>query len=151
MSEISKKVLKRFLQAGYSGWDPPDEAEDFTPWGDFEEMTDLLPLGMKKYFADPKPKEDGHGRDLIVTLRSEATFGDKTFSGAWIEATAYRGWDEDGDGKYSTDKDIIDYGFWVGGKEFSGSRINQFKAELNKFKNALEKEDPETFKELGFH
>jgi len=148
MDALSRRIVARWIQAGYSGWDPPDDdPEPPDPEPTWDQMVKLFPHGLQRLLQHPK-KEHDHGRfEESVSLTGEVELSEE--SGFSLVVTATQGEDADEDGKYGYSNETTEYSFYQGSRHWDGKDERKLKQDLREFLSQLENHDPEGYEKAG--
>jgi len=152
MDPLARRVAARYIQSGYSGWDPPEYDEDPDPSEIWDALTDAFPASMQSLFARPKEtKKHGYGKDLRVTKEVEFDLDPEFDLGGTITASAFRWTDADADGPYGESGVEGEYYLIAKNKTWDGASkkyaedrfLQEFKRDVREFLNAIRADFPE--------
>jgi len=147
MDALSKRIAARWTQAGYSGWDPPDDdPEPPDPEPTWDQTVKLFPTGLQRLLQHPKKKET-HGRSRqSVSLTGEVELSDE--SSLTVVVTSTLDEDADEDGRHGYSNETTEYTFFQGNRHWSG-KDHKLKQDLREFLNQLEANDPEGYEKAN--
>lgn len=146
------RVVQRYLEAGYTGWDPPDYGDEPDPSDLWESIQQEFPNSMRKLLDRPKKTEDSRRGRTSVKWESEVDLSDEDDLGFTITVEAHQGTDADEDGLHSYSGIEAEYYFIVGKKDWNGEGEgrgfeSKFKADLKAFLEELKRRFPEVAKQ----
>jgi hypothetical protein len=137
------RIVDRFLAAGYTGWDPPDDPDPDVAEELWEDALSHFPRNVQHLFGK-RERHERHHHSTLTTTTLEATveLNEDTDSGINLTVTATTGVEADEDGPYSMRDENIEYSLVAPNRTWHDKDVSRLQHDFHEFVADLKRTDP---------